>query len=615
MRCPPCQHENRPQAKFCEECGSPFKGASPIAPSYADPTSEVERLKRALTEALEQQTATGEILRVISGSPTDIQPVFDTIVDSALRLCDGLYSGVYRLDGDVIQLVAHNDLSPEAEAVLRREYPRPPSREGFVARAILERRVIHVSDVETDPEASEWSRSRARLLGYRSFLVVPMLREGRPIGAIRVNRGEPRPFAEKQIALLRVFADQAVIAIENVRLFQELRARNRELTQVLDRERATGEVLRVISASPTTVEPVFETILASAMRLCDAPVGLLFLYENETFRLVAHRGAPATFTERFPRGRASPGVGIARAVAERRPIQVLDTLADPAYAEGTSARLATVDLLGARTVVWVPMLREGEPVGVICTWRHEVRAFTDVQVDLLATFAAQAVIAIENVRLFTELQEKNRALTEAHAQVTEALEQQTATADILRVISSSPTDLGPVMTAVAANAARLCEAEDAHIYRVEGDLLRLTASHGPRPTVEEVPIENSVVIGRVVLERETVHVHDLAVEVQTGFPDAAAYQQRFGTRTILASDPPAARRGADRGHRASACGGAPVRAQTDHAPSDVCRPSRHRDRERAPVHGARGAEPGADRDPRTADGDRRDPARHLQLAD
>ena len=268
-------------------------------------------------------------------------------------------------------------------------------------------------------------------------------------------RREVRAFSESQIQLLSTFADQAVIALENVRLFTELAARNRELTDALERERATGEVLGAINASPTAVEPVFETILASAMRLCDVPVGLLFLYENEALRLAAHRGAPATFTERIRTPRSlsqlSPGVGLARAMADRRPIHVLDTLADPAYAEGTRARAATVEALGARTIVWVPLLREGEPVGVICTWRHEVRAFTDAEINLLVTFAAQAVIALENVRLFTELGARNRELTEA-------LEQQTATAEILRVISSSPTDLQPVMDAVAENAARVCGA-------------------------------------------------------------------------------------------------------------------------------------------------------------
>ncbi len=365
-----------------------------------------------------------------------------------------------------------------------------------------------------------------------------MLKDGTPIGVIVIWRREVRAFSEAQIQLLSTFADQAVIALENVRLFTELAARNRELTDALERERATGEVLGAINASPTAVEPVFETILASAMRLCDVPVGLLFLYENEALRLAAHRGAPATFTERIrtprPLSQLSPGVGLARAMADRRPIHVLDTLADPAYAEGTRARAATVEALGARTIVWVPLLREGEPVGVICTWRHEVRAFTDAEINLLVTFAAQAVIALENVRLFTELGARNRELTEA-------LEQQTATAEILRVISSSPTDLQPVMDAVAENAARVCGANDSLIFRLDGDVLRLVTRHGPLRGVlsigDPVAVTRDSVTGRAVSERRTIHVEDLWALPGTEFPvtQARSRQQGGGGRTFLAT--------------------------------------------------------------------------------
>ena len=235
-----------------------------------------------------------------------------------------------------------------------------PSRGQVSGRVILSRAVVQIPDVLSDPE---YRPDLAIAADWRSRLGVPLLREGKPIGVIVINRTEPSLFADSHIELLRTFADQAVIAIENVRLFTELQARNAELTESLEQQTATGEILRVISSSPTAVEPVFETILTSALRLCEAPVGLLFLYENETVRLVADRGAPATFTERVraPRrlSELSPGVGLARAMADRQPIQVLDTLADPAYAEGTGARLATVERLGARTIVWVPMLREG----------------------------------------------------------------------------------------------------------------------------------------------------------------------------------------------------------------------------------------------------------------
>ena len=324
-----------------------------------------------------------------------------------------------------------------------------------------------------------------------------------------------------------------MIALENVRLFTELAARNRELTDALERERATGEVLGAINASPTAVEPVFETILASAMRLCDVPVGLLFLYENEALRLAAHRGAPATFTEsvRTPRplSQLSPGVGLARAMADRRPIHVLDTLADPAYAEGTRARAATVEALGARTIVWVPLLREGEPVGVICTWRHEVRAFADAEINLLVTFAAQAVIALENVRLFTELGARNRELTEA-------LEQQTATSEILRVISRSPTDVQPVFEAINQSAIRLCEAVNGGVYLFDGSLVHQVAVYGMTPqTVDATrrvwpcPLDRGTATGRAILTRAVVHV-DIAKDPEY----AQSVLVQAGFRTVLA---------------------------------------------------------------------------------
>ena len=267
-----------------------------------------------MTEALEQQTATADILRVIASSPTDLQPVFDTIVERALRLCDGLYSGVYQLDGDLLRLVAHNQTGTEAEAMLRGGYPRPLSREGLIGRAILERRVIHVSDIESDPDASERSRSRSRLLGFRSFLGVPMLREGRPIGAIRVNRSEPRPFSDREIALLQTFADQAVIAIENVRLFNE----TKDATWSSRPRRA--KILKVISRSTFDLQPVLETLIENATRLCGAQHGFIFRSEGEAVpprgglqRPSGARGNRRTVT-RFGRG---DGSVVGRAALER----------------------------------------------------------------------------------------------------------------------------------------------------------------------------------------------------------------------------------------------------------------------------------------------------------
>jgi GAF domain-containing protein len=489
------------------------------------------RLFNETKEALEQQTATADILRVIASSPTDLQPVMEAVADNAARVCGATDSTIYRLEGEHLRVVARH-------GSLRRPWTIgdvvPVNRDFVGGRVVIDRRTIHIEDIlaaEAEFPATVF-RTRQAESPTRTILATPLLREGRPLGVIFITRAEVHPFSAKQIALLETFANQAVIAIENVRLFQELEARNRELTEALERERATGEVLGAINASPTAVEPVFETILASAMRLCDVPVGLLFLYENEVLRLAAHRGAPATFTERIrtprPLSQLSPGVGLARAMADRRPIHVLDTLANPAYAEGTPARAATVEALGARTIVWVPLLREGEPVGVICTWRHEVRAFTDAQINLLETFAAQAVIALENVRLFQQLGARNRELTEA-------LEQQTATAGVLRAISGSPMDTQPVFEMIAESAARLCEAHDAVVRRVHDGYLKVAAIRGSIPTMR-LPIHRALPSGRAFLDRETVHILDLPADVAS-LPEVRAEVRAAvdsGVRTVLA---------------------------------------------------------------------------------
>jgi GAF domain-containing protein len=420
------------------------------------------RLFNETKEALEQQTSTAEILRVIASSPTDVQPVFDTIVDRALRLCDGLYSGVYQLDGDLLRLVAHNHTGTEAEALLRSGYPRPLSRDSLVGRAILERRVIHVGDVQSDPDASEWSRNRSRLLGYRSFLGVPLLQDGKPIGAIRVNRSEPRSFSDREISLLRVFADQAVIAIENVRLFNETK-------EALEQQTATAEILRVISSSPTDLQPVMDTVAENAARVCGATESSVWRLEGEHLRLVARRGSRRRAVAMGESVRVSRGWVSGRAVIDRRTIHVEDLMAAEAeFPEAVSSNRQ----VGSqnRTMLATPLLREGVPVGAITISREELRLFSARQIGLLETFADQAVIAIENVRLFQELQARNRDLTEA-------LDQQTATSEVLRVISRSQADVQPVFDTIAANALRLCGATFSAVFRFDGELVHLVSLH------------------------------------------------------------------------------------------------------------------------------------------
>jgi GAF domain-containing protein len=464
-----------------------------------------------VTEALDQQTATSEILRVISQSPTDVQPVFDAIAENVVRLCDGKSAVVYRFDGELIHVVAHNKgLTSEWLDTFMKFYPAPPSRTSMIARAILERTVIHVRDFD-DADVSPASREMARAIGHGSTLAVPILRNDLPIGAIAVGRtdrhGAPRPFSEREIDLVKTFADQAVIAIENVRLFKELEARNRRLT-------ATGEILQVISRSPTDVQPVFDTIAERAMRLCDAAFGGVYMFDGALTHLSALANVNAegvdALRQAFPVA-PSRGTAVGRVILTGDVVQIADVLADPEYQLTNQAQAARY-----RCALGVPMLHQGRAIGVIIVTRREPGTFSDDQVQLLKTFADQAVIAIENVRLFTELQEKNQALTQAHAQVSEALEQQTTTSEILRVISSSPTDVQPVFDMIAARAMTLCDAELCLVQRSDGELLQLAAIHGADPAGVDVarngfpmPLSTESCGGRAVRTRSVVHVPDV----------------------------------------------------------------------------------------------------------
>ena len=485
---------------------------------------EAEAQKRE-AEALEQQMATAEILRVISSSPTDVQPVFDTIVRSAVRLCDGLYGTAHRFDGELVHLTAHHNCAPEVLLALRQAFPMRPDRKMMSGRAILTRAVVHVEDVLADPE---YAQHVGRAGGFRGVLAVPMVRDGSPIGAIVVIRGQPGPFSAGQIELLKTFADQAVIAIENVRLFKELEARTGDLTEALEQQTASSEILRVISSSPTDLQPVLDIIATTAAQLCDAHNGAIFRFDGEVFRLAATYNVSPEFRAHLETNPIRPGRGtpLRRVGVERRPVSVADVLADP---ELGHAR-ADYEAEGMRTALAVPMLKENALVGAITIHRREVRPLTDKQIELVATFASQAVIAIENVRLFTELQQKNEALTQAHAQVSEALEQQTATSDILRVISSSPTDVQPVFDAIAKNARRLLHGHTVAVTRLVGKELQLMSYSTTSPAADAVmrafhplPVERVPTAARAVHERTPAVVSDIETD-----PTATEEQREVG---------------------------------------------------------------------------------------
>ena len=459
MKCPRCQHENRSGAKFCGECGTPLRHPSEKgqpAPSYADVQRSLTEAHAQTSEAREQQTATAEILRVISQSPTDIQSVLDIVAERAAGLCESFDAYIFRRDGEQLLLVAHH--GPIRGRPIA-EFSLPLGRGTAAGRAVLDGQTVHIADIQAEAEEFPEGSEQARDLSHRTVLHVPLLREGVAIGTIGVRRTEARPFTERQIALLKTFADQAVIAIENVRLFKELQTRNGELTEALEQQTTTSEILRVISSSPTDTQPVFDAIAANAARLCNANEAQVLRLEGEVLRLVAASGAPSM----PPVRQLTRGHLVGRAVIDRKTIHVRDlaqALAE--YPETTAARY------GVQSALAVPLLREGVALGVIRISRTEIRPFTENQMALLQTFADQAVIAIENVRLFKELEASNRDLTTA-------LDKQTATSDILRVISQSQTDVQPVFDAILSSAIRLMGAYAGVLTRVTGDSLDLAA--------------------------------------------------------------------------------------------------------------------------------------------
>jgi two-component system, NtrC family, sensor kinase len=419
------------------------------------------RLFNETKEALEQQTATGDILKVIASSPTDIQPVFDAVAESAARLCESSDAEIFRRDGDRLLLVAHHGPIPSQNPEV------PLVRETFNGRAVLDGRSYHVADLPSETKEFPRGSELARQHGTRAQLSVPLIREGVAIGTISLRRTEARLFTDRQVALLQTFADQAVIAIENVRLFTEVEARNKELTEALEQQTATGEILRAIAQAPTDTQPVFDAIARSASQLCHAAFAGVFVTDGRMIDLPANYGASLEALDAARRMYPRPmdmhtTAGVA--ILTKSVVHVPDT-------EESSVSQWVRDIarrIGFRSMVTVPMLRESAAVGAINVDRTEPGQFSDAEVALLQTFADQAVIAIENVRLFKELQTSNRDLTTA-------LEQQTATGEILGVISSSPTDVQPVFDTIVRSARRLLGGRAVTVRRLVGDELVLAA--------------------------------------------------------------------------------------------------------------------------------------------
>src|SRR5262245_49331566 len=365
---------------------------------------ENARLLNELRESLQQQTATADVLKVISHSTFDLQTVLDTLAASAARLCNADQVAIHRREGDVYPWSAISGLSSETVAPLKEHMltqPLSPGRASVVGRAVLECRPVQILDVCADPEYK--LTEAQRIAGHRTAMGIPLLREGVPIGGMALLRTRVTAFNEKEIELAQTFADQAVIAIENTRLFEEVQTRTRELTESLQQQTGTADVLKVISRSAFDLKSVLQALVESAARLCDADRGTITRQIDGVFYRAESYGYPDEVMERWRKIPVTPERSSAagRALLEGRAVQVPDADVDPDY---------TFDTAGARTMLGVPMLREAVPIGVLALARFDVRPFTDKQIDLVSTFADQAAIAIENVRLFEEVQSRTREL-------------------------------------------------------------------------------------------------------------------------------------------------------------------------------------------------------------
>ena len=488
---------------------------------------ENTRVLNELRESLERQTATSEVLSVISSSPGELQPVFETLLQNATRLCGAKFGNLVLREGGTFRDVAFHN-APRAYVELRKGNANfTPSPNTPLGRIVHEKRTIHVDDlsilVAKEPATSS-VRPLSDIAGARTFVLVPLIKDDDLIGAIGIYRQEVSPFTEKQIELVKNFAAQAVIAIENARLLIELRQRTNDLAESLEQQTATAEVLGVVSSSPGDLQPVFTAMLTNATRICGAKFGIMWLVEGDGFRVAALHNAPPAFAEarrREPVIHPHAQSPLGRAAKTMNVVHIEDLTASASYADRHPAMVALAEFGGARTIVAVPMIKDGKLVGAISIYRQEVQLFSDKQVTLLTGFAAQAVIAIENTRLLNELRQRTDDLSEA-------LEQQTATSEVLNVISRSPTDTQPVFDAIVESAARLCDAVFSMVWLYDGKLQNCAASYNLTPEalayVSEAypkPPDRLVTGGRAILDGKIVHIPDI-VEDREYAQDLAA---------------------------------------------------------------------------------------------
>jgi GAF domain-containing protein/signal transduction histidine kinase len=478
-----------------------FADQAVIAIENARLFDEVQAKTGELTEALTYQTGSGNILKVIASSPTDVAPVLKAIVESACEICEAIDAALLLKDGDDLRFSEHHGPIPI------RQDKWPISRNWTAGRAFLDRKPVHLHDTFSDegnefPESQELSR-RTGSEGIRTVLSVPLLRENESIGAIVLRRMEVHPFSDKQITLLQTFADQAVIAIGNVRLFDEVQAKTGELTEALEYQTAIGDVLNVISRSPNNLQPVMDTIVHTTRRLCQSEYALMLQRDDGgVYRIAAHSNASQALMDWMRDNPVTAGDGSAVGIvaAEKQTVHLPDALADPRFTDLRRQRHSK-----ARTMLGVPLLRDQDVIGVVFLARTEVKPFSDKQVELVTSFADQAVIAINNVRLFDEVQARTRDLTET-------LQIQTATSEVLKVISRSPDALQPVLDAIAETARELCGSDGVTIFLLRDEKFHFTAVSGAvpkhleylraNPTATDEPTS---VFGQVMLKKRTIH--------------------------------------------------------------------------------------------------------------
>ena len=479
---------------------------------------ENARLLNELRKSLQQQTATSDVLRVISSSPGELEPVFSAMLEKAVQICGANFGNLFVRDGDAFRIGAFYGAPPAYAEFLRTERVFLFNPKVGLGQLATTKKTYQVDDISMAPTHGDKLREATiNLGGARTVIGLPMLKDGQVVGAIVIYRQEARPFTDKQIELVQNFAAQAVIAIENARLLNELRQRTDDLSESLEQQTATSEVLAVISGSVTDAQPVFDMIADSAAKLCDAQFCFVYRFDGQLLHFVAHRSVAPEVLELNRRNYPAPpnrATVASRAILERSVVQVPDVAADFEYVLSEMATFA-----GYRSAVGVPILRDGVPIGAIAVTRAQAGLLPDRQIELLKTFADQAVIAIENVRLFDEVQTRTRDLAES-------LQQQTATADVLKTISRSTFDLPMVLDALIETATRMSDADQGAITReIDGSFFR-AASYGYSSALSDficntpVQMDRGSIAGRALVERRVVQILDIKADPEYNFSPA-----------------------------------------------------------------------------------------------